>query len=131
MKSLVEIIENIKKLKSLSSDAEVAELLGMKKQTLATAKMRNSIPFEILISFCQNEGVSLDWLFLTDGTTTQKTKKGSLKVPLHKSLEYKEKIEEIIGWLNENQQDANLILKLIRSKRDILEVFHTFNSQLS
>lgn len=131
MKSLVEIIENIKKLKSLSSDAEVAELLGMKKQTLATAKMRNSIPFEILISFCYKEDISLDWLFLTGGTIRKKDNKSTSAVASHKSLDFKVKVEEIIDWLNASPLDADLILRLIRSKKEIIEVFNTFNNQLN
>lgn len=64
MKTFFEIIDNIKELKRLKTDIEVAELLGIKPKTLATAKIRNSIPFEELISFCSREGVSLDNLLI-------------------------------------------------------------------
>jgi phage repressor protein C with HTH and peptisase S24 domain len=60
--SIGEIIRRIKELKGLSTDGEVARALGLKPQTLATAKMRGSMPYEALISFCDKERISLDLL---------------------------------------------------------------------
>ncbi|MDA8168105.1 MAG: S24 family peptidase [Nitrospiraceae bacterium] len=60
--TVAEIIESIKRMKGLKSDSEVASELGLKPQTLATSKMRGSVPFEALISFCDREGCSLDLL---------------------------------------------------------------------
>jgi len=60
--SVAEIIGRIKELKGLSTDSEVALALGLKPQTLATAKMRGSIPYDALISFCDKERLSLDLL---------------------------------------------------------------------
>lgn len=62
MPSTAEIIERIKLSKGLRSDGEVARALGIKPQTLATSKMRGSIPFEAIIAFCDREGYSLDFL---------------------------------------------------------------------
>ncbi len=62
MQSLVEIIEAIKRMKGLGTDSEVALALGLKPQTLATSKMRGSVPFDALISFCEREKCSLDLL---------------------------------------------------------------------
>lgn len=62
MRTLAEIISVIKKIKHLNNDAEVAIALGIKPKTLATAKTRNSIPFEELAAFCNKGGTSLDWL---------------------------------------------------------------------
>jgi len=60
--SVTEIIRQIKEMKGLSTDSEVARTLGLKPQTLATAKMRGSIPYEALMSFCDKERCSLDLL---------------------------------------------------------------------
>ncbi|MDA8156007.1 MAG: helix-turn-helix domain-containing protein [Actinomycetota bacterium] len=60
--STAEIIERIKLAKGLRSDGDVARALGIKPQTLATSKMRSSIPFEAIIGLCDREGYSLDFL---------------------------------------------------------------------
>jgi phage repressor protein C with HTH and peptisase S24 domain len=60
MLTMAEIIERIKKMKGFSTDSEVASALGLKPQTLATSKMRGSIPFDTIISFCDKENCSLD-----------------------------------------------------------------------
>ncbi len=67
MKTFSEIIEVIKTLKNYSKDSEVAELLGIIPKSLATAKLRNSIQYEELTTFCNNENVSLNWLLFGYG----------------------------------------------------------------
>ncbi len=67
MKTLSEVIEIIKDKKTRSTDADVADLLGIKSKTFATAKTRNSIPFEELASLCSSEGWSLNWLLMGEG----------------------------------------------------------------
>lgn len=62
MKTMAEIIDTIKSLKNVVNDAEVANLLGIKPKTLATAKTRNSIPYKELIAFCSKEGLPLNQL---------------------------------------------------------------------
>jgi hypothetical protein len=62
MKTFADIIESIKEMKGFNTDAEVASALNMKPQTLATAKMRGSVPYDDLITFCDKEGCSLDLL---------------------------------------------------------------------
>ncbi len=56
------IIERIKSFKGLRYDIDVAELLGMTQSAFAERKRRNSVPYEELIEFCDNEGVPYDWL---------------------------------------------------------------------
>lgn len=62
MRTLAEIIEIIKSHKNFKEDAEVARLLNIKPKTFAAAKSRNSIPFEELITFCNQEGIDFSWL---------------------------------------------------------------------
>ncbi|MBI3755761.1 MAG: hypothetical protein HY265_06345 [Deltaproteobacteria bacterium] len=83
MKSMSEIIDTIRSLKNLSTDTEVALELGLKPKTLAVAKLRNSIPYNELITFCSKEKVVLDWLLTGEG-----------KVGRGKPSEYKEGGEE-------------------------------------
>ena len=70
MQSFSEIIERIKLLKNFSNDYQVAEVLGIKSKSMATAKMRNSMPYEELTSFCDKEKISLNWLLFGTGPKT-------------------------------------------------------------
>lgn len=67
MRTLAEIIEDIKNLKKLGTDGDVANLLDIKPKTLASSKARNSIPFFELTAFCSKEGISLNWLLTRTG----------------------------------------------------------------
>jgi phage repressor protein C with HTH and peptisase S24 domain len=71
MKTFFEIIETIKKLKKLKKDYQVADLLGIKRRTLATDKARNTIPLEELSLFCNKEGIFLDLLLNEDGYASE------------------------------------------------------------
>lgn len=45
------------------TDKKLAELLGIKYSTYATAKSRGRIPYKKIIDFCIAEGLSLDLVF--------------------------------------------------------------------
>lgn len=62
-KSVLEIIETIKALKGFTKDSEVADILGMGRGALSNAKKRNSLSFfDELVSFCDRENISLDFI---------------------------------------------------------------------
>lgn len=67
MQSFSKIVDIIKELKGLKNDYEVAELLNIKQNTISTNKTRNSIPIKKITSFCDKEGISLDWLLHNKG----------------------------------------------------------------
>lgn len=79
MLSLSEIIKVIKNEKSLKKNKDVANLLGIEAKQFATAKSRNSIPYEKLTSFCNKEGWSLNWLLTGSGEKYQKSKDDETK----------------------------------------------------
>ena len=64
MRKITEIIDIIKEKKFLKSDTDVAKTLGMKQAALSNHKLRDTIPFEQLTFFCENENISFDWLVL-------------------------------------------------------------------
>lgn len=64
MQSLPEIVSSLKKFKKLKNDDDVAKLLGTTTQALRSAKSRNLIPYEKILQFCEEEGISLDLIFL-------------------------------------------------------------------
>ena len=77
MRTLSEIISEIKRLKGIKNDNEVADVLKMEPKTLATAKARNSYPYEELILFCRREGVPIDLIFFPEERQLE-NKDGSL-----------------------------------------------------
>lgn len=64
MKNFLEIIENIKKIKGLRQDSEVAVALGMKPNAFYNHKTRGTMPLDFIVLFCDRENVSFDELVL-------------------------------------------------------------------
>lgn len=56
------IIERIKEIKHLHSDAQVAKALDMTKNNLYAFKNRPSLPLKQIHAFCSREGVKLEYL---------------------------------------------------------------------
>ncbi len=123
MRTFAEIIELIKETKNLKKDKEVAVILQIEYKRLATAKSRNSLPYEELITFCNKENISLNWLL---------TNQGNKKIG-DQSREYKAtpdtELSEIVQELKENPNDKKLILKLLKGKKDIKEALEGLSSK--
>lgn len=66
-KNITEIVNRIKERHRIKTDSEVASLLGMTRTALYNHKLRGSIPYEALSTYCEREGVSFDWLFTGEG----------------------------------------------------------------
>lgn len=67
MRNISEIVDIVRELKDLKSDGEVAETLNMSRTALSNHKSRGSVPFEYIVTFCENEGISIDWLLTGKG----------------------------------------------------------------
>ena len=67
VRSATEIIDEIRRIKRLDSDVAVGELFGVKQTTVASWRARNSLPFQEIIVFCVQEGISTDKIFLKQG----------------------------------------------------------------
>jgi len=66
-KNILEIVDRIKKLKGIKKDSQVAMALKMTSTALYNHKIRQSIPYEALSTFCEENNVSLDWLLTGEG----------------------------------------------------------------
>lgn len=62
-----EIIERIKRAESLRYDTDVAIALGAEKRHIGPWKARGQIPWERLLEYARQSGVSLDYLVLGRG----------------------------------------------------------------
>lgn len=61
-KHFVSVIERIKEIKGLHTDAQVAKALGITKNNLYASKTRDNLPLKHLHGFCLKEKVRLDYL---------------------------------------------------------------------
>lgn len=64
MRTANEILDEIRALKGLESDTALGELFGVKQSTVASWRVRNSLPFPDIIAFCSKEGISTDTIFI-------------------------------------------------------------------
>jgi phage repressor protein C with HTH and peptisase S24 domain len=64
---LLKIVGRLRDHLGVDSDASVAEALKMKRSALYNHKVRGSIPYEHLSTYCGATGLSLDWLLYGRG----------------------------------------------------------------
>ena len=62
MRTLDEILDKIKELKGLKTDAALAEFFKVKTSTVATWRSRGTIPYDMIIAFCEQENIPVGWL---------------------------------------------------------------------
>lgn len=62
MHTINEILDNIIKSKGLKNDTALAKLLKVKPTTVSNWRKRSTIPYNLIISLCEQEGWSLNWL---------------------------------------------------------------------
>lgn len=71
-----EIIDRVLKYKNFKTDAKLADYWNITPTTVTNWRKRNSIPFERIITFCEDEGISLDYIFTGKGEMTRKDVEG-------------------------------------------------------
>ena len=62
IKKFNEFNSNFKFIFGLNSDTEVADALGIRKETYKTRKKRDDIPYEQAIKYCEEKNVDLNWI---------------------------------------------------------------------
>ena len=68
MYNLKDILDRLKSHYRCKNFKEIANIIGVKYQTLTTWLQRNKIPFELLHKIAQNENISFDWLLTGKGS---------------------------------------------------------------
>ncbi|EAT4153009.1 phage repressor protein [Salmonella enterica] len=66
-KSLNEVLSRLMIVFKVNNDSELARSLGVNRQTLASWRKRDSIPYSLCISVAEQCEVSLDWLLSGKG----------------------------------------------------------------
>jgi Bacteriophage CI repressor helix-turn-helix domain len=70
------IIDRIIKYKGFKTDAKLSDYWDITPTTVTNWRKRNSIPFERIITFCEAEGISLDYIFTGKGEMIRRDVEG-------------------------------------------------------
>ncbi|EBH6353185.1 MULTISPECIES: helix-turn-helix transcriptional regulator [Enterobacter] len=66
-KAVDAVLLRLMSLFNVDSDSELARVLNVNRQTLASWRKRDSVPYSICINIAEERGVSLDWLLTGKG----------------------------------------------------------------
>ena len=66
-KAVDAVLLRLMSLFNVDSDSELARVLNVNRQTLASWRKRDSVPYSICINLAEERGVSLDWLLTGKG----------------------------------------------------------------
>lgn len=118
-----EIMDRIKRYKGLKSDNAVAKILNLSRSAFSERKKRGSIPYEELAIFCEQEGISFDWLFTGEGPIERTKEKKPLIVSENAIYNEIAKLEERIEELKKAVGSEKPPIELTEDEREWLEYY--------
>lgn len=62
------VIERLKLVVGVTTDAELCESIGLTRQKLSNWKARDSVPYTLCVQIAMDRNASLDWLLLGRGS---------------------------------------------------------------
>ncbi|CBG87711.1 helix-turn-helix domain-containing protein [Citrobacter rodentium] len=71
-KAVDAVLLRLMSLFQVDNDSELARALNVNRQTLASWRKRDSVPYSICVNLAEERGVSLDWLLAGKGDDTSK-----------------------------------------------------------
>lgn len=80
MQSIEKIIETIKSIENIDSDYALANLLKINQSTITTWKNRGTIPYKVLLEYCENRGMVLNTILTGEGRIYKQITKYSDKI---------------------------------------------------
>lgn len=66
-KTVNAVLLRLMSLFNVDNDSELARVLNVNRQTLASWRKRDSVPYSICINLAEERGISLDWLLTGKG----------------------------------------------------------------
>ena len=128
MQTIDEILNKIKAIKGIKKDIELAKLLSVKQNTLATWRIRKTIPYDVIYRFCEEHQIDVVWL-LTGQITTKYIEVDGKRVlvmagepGLYKKEEEKPLIAAEETVIYETREDKELAEIIDILKHDLPEV---------
>lgn len=71
-KAVDAVLLRLMSLFNVDNDSELARALNVNRQTLASWRKRDSVPYSICINLAEERGISLDWLLTGKGEEVPK-----------------------------------------------------------
>lgn len=87
------ILDRLKEAYNITTDTELASFLGVKQNTVASWRSRNTVDYSLIISKCDN--ISLDWLFTGKGAKEHQIQHTANKVDRVSLIDYESNIRSI------------------------------------
>ena len=94
--TIEELLLKLKTLKRFKRDGDLADWLGVKINVLSNWKQRNTFDFDVILNKCQQDKISLDWLF---DTTAEYDKNEREKIMLSVIAEQQKTIDKLVNKL--------------------------------
>ena len=121
-----EILERLKIVKGFSRDSEISTYLGINRNTLSTYKSRNKVPYEILLSICELDGINFYWL-LTGNDQDSNKNDSSIPTVVVKTIKEYPVIERLIKLFCVLDDDSirnieTFINKITLHEKELLKV---------
>ena len=120
-KKSIEILERLKKITQVKTDAGLSEALGVSPQTLSSWKGRDSIPYSICIELARERGISLDWLLAGRGDMLLALHSDPVSA-IHALDAHEQKMLMMFRVLEAS--DQRNIYKLVEDKHHLQELTH-------
>ncbi|MGK4568242.1 helix-turn-helix domain-containing protein [Flavobacterium sp. 3HN19-14] len=60
----ISVIDRLKKLLKIKRDAQLADVLGVRANTISTWKKRDTLDYDAILSICELYELDLTWFFL-------------------------------------------------------------------
>lgn len=76
-KSIDAVLNRLMTVFAVGTDSDLAKRLGVNRQTLASWRKRNSVPYSLCINVAEQQDISLDWLLGGKGEKSVEAGKGS------------------------------------------------------
>lgn len=74
-KAVDAVLLRLMSLFNVDNDSELARALNVNRQTLASWRKRDSVPYSICINLAEEKGISLDWLLTGKGENENEVSK--------------------------------------------------------
>ena len=123
MRTANEILDDIRRLKGLDSDAALGGLFGVKQSTVASWRSRNTLPYDDIIAFCVKENIPTDSIFLTADELSRAKHSGAFIVSEGKTefrIEGKKKGKNI--FVSSDSSDANTVVIIDEMHRAMIDL---------